>query len=118
MDKKNIDQIEYIIKIFVEVKDACSKLYRKLENANTKDECDELIKLYKEIVYKLKIIKEQSRVLDNVEVNEDFLGTDDEINEIRENNSKSIECLAQQIRGCMQSFQKLIDILKNQKVQD
>ena len=55
--------------------------------------------------------------MDNVEVNEDFLGTDDEINEIRENNSKSIECLAQQIRGCMQSFQKLIDILKNQKVQ-
>ena len=67
MDKTKIDQLENILKKFNETKDACSKLYRKLESAKSKTECDELISLYKEMVNNLKFIKEQSRFLDDVD---------------------------------------------------
>ena len=57
MDKTKIDQLENILKKFNETKDACSKLYRKLESEKSKTECDELISLYKEMVNNLKFIK-------------------------------------------------------------
>ena len=117
MDKTKIDQVENILKRFNEAKDACSKLYRKLENANSKTECDELIKLYKEIVNNLKFIKEQSRSLDDMDFNEDFLGNENDINDIRENNCKDIQCLSQHLRGCLQSFKKFQEIMKNKKEQ-
>ena len=115
MDKNQIEQIQIILNQFNETKDICSKLYKKLENARTKPECDELIKFYKEIVNNLKIIKEESKVLDNVEIPEDFLGTENEINQIRENNCKSIECLAQSIRGCIDSFKKYNEMIGKKK---
>ena len=117
MDKIKIDQVEHILKKFNETKDACSKLYRKLESANTKAECDELITLYKEIVNNLKIIKEQSKVLDDVDFSEDYLGTENEINDMREANCKNIQCLAQHLRGCLSSFQKFNEIMKNKEQQ-
>ena len=115
MEKNSIKQIEKIVKLFNETKDLCSKLYKKLENSKTKSECDELIHLYKEIINNLKIIKEQSRELDNVDIDEDYLGTEDEVNQLRENNCKSIQCLAQHLRGCIQSFKKYSEMMKNKK---
>ena len=115
MERTTIKLIEKIIKIFNETKDLCSKLYKKLENSKTKSECDELIHLYKEIINNLKNIKEQSRALDNVDIEEDYLGTEDEVNQLRENNCKSIQCLAQHLRGCIQSFKKYTEMMKNKK---
>ena len=115
MDLKTINLIENLMKEFGETRDLCSKLYKKLENSKTKSECDELIHLYKEIINNLKIIKEQSRELDNVDIDEDYLGTEDEVNQLRENNCKSIQCLAQHLRGCIQSFKKYTEMMKNKK---
>ena len=117
MDKTKIDQLENILKKFNETKDACSKLYRKLESAKSKTECDELISLYKEMVNNLKFIKEQSRFLDDVDYGEDLLGNENDINDIRENNCKTIQCLSQHLRGCLQSFKKFQEIMKNKKEQ-
>ena len=117
MDKNQIEQIQNILNLFNETKDTCSKLYKKLENARTKPECDELIKFYKDIVNNLKIIKEDSKALDNVEIPEDFVGTEEEINQARENNCKNLECLAQSIRGCIDSFKKYNEMIQKKKVE-
>ena len=107
--------IQNLVEEFSNTKELCSKLYKKLENSKTKSESDELSHLYKEIINNLKNIKEQSRALDNVDIEEDYLGTEDDVNQLRENNCKSIQCLAQQLRGCIQSFKKYTDMMKNNK---
>ena len=115
MDTKTINLIENLIKEFCETRDLCSKLYKKLENSKTKSECDELIILYKQIINNLKDIKEKSRALDNVEIPEDNIGTEDEINQFRQNDYKSLLCLAQQVRGCLDSYKKYSEMMKNKK---
>ena len=115
MDLKTINLIENLMKEFGETRDLCSKLYKKLENSKTKSECDELIILYKQIINDLKDIKEKSRALDNVEIPEDNIGTEDEINQFRQNDYKSLLCLAQQVRGCLDSYKKYSEMMKNKK---
>ena len=115
MDLKTINLIENLMKEFGETRDLCSKLYKKLENSKTKSECDELIILYKQIINNLKDIKEKSRALDNVEIPEDNIGTEDEINQFRQNDYKSLLCLAQQVRGCLDSYKKYSEMMKNKK---
>ena len=115
MDLKTINLIENLMKEFGETRDLCSKLYKKLENSKTKSECDELIILYKQIINNLKDIKEKSRALDNVEIHEDNIGTEDEINQFRQNDYKSLLCLAQQVRGCLDSYKKYSEMMKNKK---
>ena len=115
MDQNAVKQTEEIIKLFNETRDLCSKLYKKLESANTKSECDDLVKFYKEIIINLKNIKEQSVNLDNVDIVEAYVDTEEEINQLRENNGKSIQCLAQQLRGCLDSFKKYNEKMKNSK---
>ena len=115
MDLKTINLIENLMKEFGETRDLCSKLYKKLENSKTKPQCDELIILYKQIINNLKDIKEKSRALDNVEIPEDNIGTEDEINQFRQNDYKSLLCLAQQVRGCLDSYKKYSEMMKNKK---
>ena len=115
MDLKTINLIENLMKEFGETRDLCSKLYKKLENSKTKSECDELIILYKQIINNLKDIKEKSRALDNCEIPEDNIGTEDEINQFRQNDYKSLLCLAQQVRGCLDSYKKYSEMMKNKK---
>ena len=115
MEKNSIKQIEQIVKLFNETKDLCSKLYKKLENSKTRPQCDELIILYKQIINNLKDIKEKSRALDNVEIEEDYIGTEEEINQLRENNYKNLLCLAQQIRGCLQSYNKFKEMMDDKR---
>ena len=115
MDLKTINLIENLMKEFGETRDLCSKLYKKLENSKTKSECDELIILYKQIINNLKDIKEKSRALDNVDISEDNIGTEDEINQFRQNDYKSLLCLAQQVRGCLDSYKKYCEMMKNKK---
>ena len=115
MELKTINLIENLMKEFGETRDLCSKLYKKLENSKTKSECDELIILYKQIINNLKDIKEKSRALDNVEIPEDNIGTEDEINQFRQNDYKSLLCLAQQVRGCLDSYKKYSEMMKNKK---
>ena len=113
MDPNSITQIENIIKLFGETKELCSKLYKNLENAKNKSDCDELIKLYKDIISNLKKIKMMSVALDNIQIPEEYIGTDSEINQLRENKAKNIEFLAQRLRGCLDSFKKYNETFKN-----
>ena len=107
--------IQNLVEEFSDTKELCSKLYKKLENSKTKPQCDELIILYKQIINNLKDIKEKSRALDNVEIPEDNIGTEDEINQFRQNDYKSLLCLAQQVRGCLDSYKKYSEMMKNKK---
>ena len=107
--------IQNLVKEFSDTKELCSKLYKKLENSKTKPQCDELIILYKQIINNLKDIKEKSRALDNVEIEEDYIGTEEEINQLRENNYKNLLCLAQQIRGCLQSYNKFKEMMDDKR---
>ena len=115
MDKNKLLILEKILKEFNEAKEICSKLYKKLENSKTKSECDELVSLYKQIVNNLKNIKEESRALDDVDIPEDYLGTEDDVIKIRENNCKNIECLTQQLRGCLNSYKKYFEMVGNKR---
>ena len=107
--------IQNLVEEFSDTKELCSKLYKKLENSKTKSECDELVSLYKQIVNNLKNIKEESRALDDVDIPEDYLGTEDDVIKIRENNCKNIECLTQQLRGCLNSYKKYFEMVGNKK---
>ena len=105
MSQMQPQQIEQIIKniesLFSETKKNCNVFYREIDNAKTKEKCDDLIVLYKKMIESLKIIKEESRALDNFDVPVDLLNTDESLNEFRTKNYNNIQSLTQHIRGCI-----------------
>ncbi len=107
MSQKQPQEIEQIIKNieyhFSETKKNCNQLYKEIDNAKTKEKCDDLIVLYKKMIESLKIIKEESRNFDNIEVPVDLLITEDSLNDLRTINYNNIQSMAQHIRGCIQS---------------
>ena len=107
MSQMQPQQIEQIIKNienhFSETKKNCNIFYKEIDSAKTKEKCDDLIVLYKKMIESLKIIKEESRALDNVDVPIELLISDESLNELRTRNYNSIQSLAQHIRGCIQA---------------
>ena len=116
MSELQPQQLEQIIKNieyhFSETKTNCSAFYKEIDNAKTKEKCDDLIVLYKKMIESLKIIKEESRALDDVNVPVDLLDTDESLNELRTKEYNNIQSLTQHIRGCIKAFSDYNDKIK------
>ena len=102
--------IESILKDFAKVKESCDKIYKGINN---RAECGELIQAYNEIIYYLNIIKEKSKNLDEVSIQDE-----QSVNQKRENLANDILFLAQHIRGCMESYKKFGEMIGKQENQE
>ena len=116
MSQMQSQQLEQIIKDienhFSETKKNCNVFYKEIDLAKTKEKCEDLIVLYKKMIESLKIIKDESRALDNIDVPIELLTTDESLNELRTAKYNSIQSLAQHIRGCVEACKEYNNKIK------
>ena len=103
-ENSEYNPLKSVISKLDQAKSNCNDLYKKIIKANTKEDCDELIKNYHIIIENLKQVKNESYALDNFPVPEICFQPDDEVNNARMDNYNSLLSLAQHIRGCHQAF--------------
>ena len=97
--------IQKIENKFIEAKSNCRKFYKEIDTAKTEEKCNELIGYYKQMIEALEYIKNESFILDSIEIPVEWLHTDDNITELRKRNCNIIQSLAQHIRGCVKAFE-------------
>ena len=108
MNGINVDlEIDQILIYFSKIKESCDKIYKGIANATNRQECEKLVEAYNEIIKNLNIIRERSKVLDNISIQDEQY-----IIQEREKLANNVLILAQHIRGCMDSYSKYGDMIK------